>query len=86
MKQIYEQPLHYLTNIHLKRMDGERLGAEDEDISLDLIIHPCKAEATVWLIEEVHRKTSSPHHLADLWAADPLYHAFVDAIFPKLGS
>lgn len=86
IKQAYEQPLHYLTNIQLKRMDRERLGADDEHIPLDLIIHPYKAEATIWLIEEVHRRTSSPHHLAELWAADPMYHAFIDAIFPKLGS
>ncbi|XP_057771647.1 protein RDM1 isoform X2 [Salvia miltiorrhiza] len=86
MKQMYEQPLHYLTNIHLQRMDRERLGAEDEDVPLDLIIHPCKAEVTIWLVEEIHRRTSSPHHLAQLWAADPMYHAFIDAIFPKLGS
>ncbi|XP_047983617.1 protein RDM1 [Salvia hispanica] len=86
MKQIYEQPLHYLTNIHLKQMDRERLGVEDEDVSLDLIIHPCKAEATIWLMEEIHRQTSSPHHLARVWSADPMYHTFIDAIFPKLGS
>lgn len=86
IKQAYAQPLHYLTNIQLKRMDRERLGADDEHVPLDLIIHPYKAEATIWLIEEVHRRTSSPHHLTELWAADPMYHAFIDAIFPKLGS
>lgn len=86
IKQIYQQPLHYLTNIHLKQLDQERLGAEDEDVPLDMIIHPCKAEASIWLVEEVHRRTSSPHHLAKLWTADPMYHGFVDAIFPKLGS
>ncbi|KAK4425646.1 protein RDM1 [Sesamum alatum] len=86
IKKIYEQPLHYLTNIHLKRLDQERLGAEDEDVPLDTIIHPAKAEASIWLIEEVHRCTSSPHHLAQVWTADPMYHAFIDSIFPKLGS
>ncbi|PIN04445.1 hypothetical protein CDL12_23019 [Handroanthus impetiginosus] len=86
IKQIYGQPLHYLTNIHLKRLDQVRLGAEDEDVPLDMIIHPYKAEATIWLIEEVHRLTSSPHHLAELWTADPMYHTLIDAIFPKLGS
>ncbi|KAL0284607.1 UNVERIFIED_CONTAM: protein RDM1 [Sesamum calycinum] len=86
MKKIYEQPLHYLTNIHLKRLDQERLGAEDEDVPLDMIIHPSKAEASIWLIEEVHRRTSSSHHLAQVWTADPMYHSFIDAVFPKLGS
>ncbi|KAL0348880.1 UNVERIFIED_CONTAM: protein RDM1 [Sesamum angustifolium] len=86
MKKIYEQPLHYLTNIHLKRLDQERLGAEDEDVPLDMIVHPSKAEASIWLIEEVHRRTSSPHHLAQVWTADPMYHSFIDAVFPKLGS
>ncbi|KAK4423729.1 protein RDM1 [Sesamum alatum] len=86
IKKIYEQPLHYLTNIHLNRLDQERLGAEDEDVPLDMIIHPAKAETTIWLIEEVHRRTSSPHHLAQVWTADPRYHSFIDAIFPKLGS
>ncbi|KAG8370243.1 hypothetical protein BUALT_Bualt14G0096700 [Buddleja alternifolia] len=86
IKQIYGQPLHYLTNIHLKRLDQQRLGGEDEDASLDTIIHPCNAESSIWLIEEVHRRTSSPHHLYELWKADPMYHAFIDAIFPKLGS
>ncbi|KAH6808912.1 RNA-DIRECTED DNA METHYLATION 1 [Perilla frutescens var. hirtella] len=86
LKQIYDQPLHYLTNIQLKRMDRERLGAEDEDVLLETIIHPSKAEATIWLIEEVHRRTASPYHIAELWEADPMYHAFIDTIFPKLGS
>ncbi|XP_011090690.1 protein RDM1 [Sesamum indicum] len=86
MKKMYKQPLHYLTNIHLKRLDQERLGAEDEDVPLDMIIHPSKAEASIWLIEEVHRRTSSSHHLAQVWAADPMYHSFIDAVFPKLGS
>ncbi|KAK6130225.1 hypothetical protein DH2020_036035 [Rehmannia glutinosa] len=84
IKKIYEQPLHYLTNLHLKRLDQERLGHEDENVSLDMIIHPCKAEASIWLIEEVHRRTSSPHHLAKLWTADPMYHAFIDAHSPKI--
>ncbi|KAL3626304.1 RNA-directed DNA methylation 1 [Castilleja foliolosa] len=85
MKNIYRQPLHYLTNLHLKRLDQERFGAENEDDLLYTIIHPSKAEASIWIIEEAHRLTSSPHHLAKLWAADKYYHAYIDDIYPKLG-
>ncbi|KAL8485190.1 hypothetical protein ACS0TY_027481 [Phlomoides rotata] len=84
IKQLYNQPLHYLTDVQLKKMDQERLGAEDVDVRLDTIIHPTKAELIIWLMEEVHRRTSSPHHLLQLWEADSKYHAFIDAIFPKL--
>ncbi|KAA8539384.1 hypothetical protein F0562_026076 [Nyssa sinensis] len=84
IKQLYGQPLHYLTNIRLKQWDQLRIGADDEDRPLDTIIHPSKAEASIWLIEEVHRLTPSPHHLAKLWLADPMHHAFIDPIFPKL--
>ncbi|KAK9288097.1 hypothetical protein L1049_016544 [Liquidambar formosana] len=85
IKQFYGQPLHYLTNILLKQWDQLRVGAEDEYRPLDTIIHPSKAEATIWLIEEVHRCTTSPHHIAKLWLSDPMHHGFVDPIFPKLG-
>ncbi|GER34273.1 RNA-DIRECTED DNA METHYLATION 1 [Striga asiatica] len=84
IKQIYGQPLHYLTNLHLSRMDHERLGAEDTGVPLYMTIHPCKAEASIWIIEEAHRLTSSPHHLVRLWEADTYYHVYIDDIFPKL--
>ncbi|XP_075491038.1 protein RDM1-like [Primulina tabacum] len=84
IEQIYGQPLHYLTYLHLKQLDKERIGAKDENVPLDMIIHPCKAEASIWIIEEIHRHTSSPHHLAKLWENDPSHHALIDAIFPKL--
>ncbi|EOY05752.1 hypothetical protein QUC31_016624 [Theobroma cacao] len=84
IKQLYGQPLHYLTNILLKQWDHLRIGSEDEHSPLDIVIHPCKAEATVWLVEELHRCTSSHHHMAKLWQSDPMHHAFVDSIFPKL--
>lgn len=84
IKQLYGQPLHYLTNILLKQWDQLRIGTKDEDRPLDTIIHPCKAEANIWLVEEVHRRTTSPHHMAKLWLADPMYHTFVDSIFPQL--
>lgn len=84
IKQLYGQPLHYLTNILLKQWDQSRMGSEDEHKPLDNIIHPSKAEASIWLIEEVHRQTSSHLHIAKLWQADPMHHAFVDSIFPTL--
>lgn len=84
IKHLYGQPLHYLTNVLLKQWDQLRLNSEDEHRPLDTIIHPCKAEATVWLIEEVHRCTSSHYHIAKLWLLDPMHHAFVDSIFPQL--
>ncbi|XVE81650.1 hypothetical protein DITRI_Ditri15bG0082300 [Diplodiscus trichospermus] len=84
IKQLYGQPLHYLTNMQLKQWDHLRIGGEDEHSPLDTVIHPCKAEATVWLVEELHRQTSSHHHIAKLWQSDPKYHAFIDSIFPPL--
>ncbi|KAL2467621.1 Protein RDM1 [Forsythia ovata] len=66
------------------RVPTLRIGAEDEQIPLDTTIHPCKAEASIWLIEEVHRLTTSHHHLAKLWLADPMHHAYIDPIFPQL--
>ncbi|XWS08941.1 hypothetical protein CRYUN_Cryun40dG0043400 [Craigia yunnanensis] len=83
IKQLYGQPLHYLTNILLKQWDHSRIGSEEHS-PLDIVIHPCKAEATVWLIEELHRQTSSYHHIAKLWQSDPMRHAFIDSIFPQL--
>ncbi|GMP77121.1 hypothetical protein CsSME_00033505 [Camellia sinensis var. sinensis] len=84
IKKLYGQPLHYLTNILLIQWDKMRIGGEDEDRPLDTIFHPCKAEANIWLIEEVHRGTTSHHHLAKLWLSDPMPHAFIDPIFPRL--
>ncbi|CAJ2650933.1 unnamed protein product [Trifolium pratense] len=84
IKQLYGQPLHYLTNILLKQWDELRIGSEDEYKRLDDIIHPRKAEATIWIMEEIHRQTSSHFHIADLWKKDPLYNGFVDSIFPTL--
>ncbi|CDP00920.1 unnamed protein product [Coffea canephora] len=84
LKQLYGQPLHYLTNVHLRQLDILRIGAEDEDRPLDTIIPPPKAEASIWLIEEVHRLSSSHHHLAKLWHNDPLHHIFIDPIFIEL--
>lgn len=84
IKQLYRQPLHYLTNVLLKQWDQERIGSGTEDEPLDMIIHPVKAEAMIWLVEEVHRRTSSHYYIAKLWESDPLYHTFVDSVFPEL--
>ncbi|GKV50996.1 hypothetical protein SLEP1_g57674 [Rubroshorea leprosula] len=84
IKQLYGQPLHYLHNILLKQWDQLRFGSEDKDTPLDIIVHPCKAEATIWLIEETHRHTTSSHHIAKLWLSDPMHDAFVDPIFLEL--
>ncbi|KAJ8768471.1 hypothetical protein K2173_021624 [Erythroxylum novogranatense] len=84
IKQLYGQPLHYLTNMLLKQWDEMRVGSNDEHLSLDFMIHPCKAEASIWLVEEIHRRTTSPSHVAKLWLANPMYHAYVDSIFPQL--
>uniref|UniRef100_A0A7N0TEV1 Protein RDM1 n=1 Tax=Kalanchoe fedtschenkoi TaxID=63787 RepID=A0A7N0TEV1_KALFE len=83
LKQLYGQPLHYLTNVRLKELDKLRIGTYDEYKPLDAIIHPIKAEASIWLTEEIHRISTSPHHLAKLWASDPLYHACIDSIIPQ---
>uniref|UniRef100_A0A0E0LDP9 Uncharacterized protein n=1 Tax=Oryza punctata TaxID=4537 RepID=A0A0E0LDP9_ORYPU len=59
VKQLYKQPLHYLTNVLLKQWDQQRVGSDDEHRPLDAIIHPVKAEALIWITEEVHRLTTS---------------------------
>ncbi|CAK8539182.1 unnamed protein product [Lathyrus sativus] len=84
IKQLYGQPLHYLTNVALMQWDQLRIGSEDEWKPLDDIVHPCKAEASIWLMEEIHRQTSSHFYIANLWKKDPMYSGFVDSIFPKL--
>ncbi|XP_066371348.1 protein RDM1-like isoform X2 [Miscanthus floridulus] len=84
LKQLYEQPLHYLTNVLLKKWDQQRIGSDDEHRRLDAIIHPVRAETLIWTTEEVHRLTTSGQHLASLWASDPMYHAYVDPVFPSI--
>ncbi|ESQ47590.1 hypothetical protein EUTSA_v10021679mg [Eutrema salsugineum] len=83
IKELYGQPLHYLTNVLLQRWDQSRIGSDSEDQCLDSIIHPSKAEATIWLVEEIHRLTSSHHQIARLWGSDPMYHSFIDSIIPE---
>ena len=82
MKELYGQPLHYLTHFLVKQWDQSRIGNEDEDTPMDNIINPFKAEATIWDVEEVHRRCTSHVHLASLWLCDPGYHAFVDEVIP----
>nr|GMD80515.1 protein RDM1 [Ipomoea batatas] len=84
LKRVYGQPLHYLTNIQVRQWDQLRIGAAKEGVPLDTIIHPSKAEASVWAIEEIHRRTSSHLHLSKLWQADPRHYAYIDPIVPKL--
>ncbi|KAD2804911.1 hypothetical protein R6Q59_029737 [Mikania micrantha] len=84
MKQMYRQPLHYLTNIRIKEWDQMRSDAAVKDEPLDTIIHPCKAETNIWLMEEVHRLTACYQFLAKLWLADPMYNASIDSVFPQL--
>ncbi|WOK98501.1 protein RDM1 isoform X2 [Canna indica] len=81
VKQLYGQPLHYLTNILLKQWDQTRVGHYDEYKPLDAVIHPSKAEALIWVTEEVHRLTASHYYIAKLWASDPMYHMHIDPIF-----
>lgn len=83
LKILYQQPLHYLTNTLLIQWDRARIGSETEKQPLDLIIHPIKAEAIIWVTEEVHRLTSSHCHLAKLWASHPMYDAYIDSIIPS---
>ncbi|XP_065863258.1 protein RDM1-like [Euphorbia lathyris] len=84
IKKLYGQPLHYLTNILLNQWDHLRLYNEDKLKPLDIMIHPIKAEATIWLVEEMHRLTASHQHVARLWMSDMNYHNSIDAIFPQL--
>ncbi|GFZ20918.1 hypothetical protein Acr_29g0000800 [Actinidia rufa] len=80
IKQLYKQPLHYLTNVQLKEWDKARINTEGEDVPMDTFVHPAKAEATIWLIEEIHRGKTSHHYLGRLWFNDPMYRAFMDPI------
>ncbi|KAL9228310.1 hypothetical protein vseg_003904 [Gypsophila vaccaria] len=84
MKELYGQPLHYLTNVLLKQWDQARFETGDDYQPLDTVIHPLKAESTIWLIEDVHRRTASYHQLSKLWERDPMYHSFIDPVFPKM--
>ncbi|KAG5580657.1 hypothetical protein H5410_051284 [Solanum commersonii] len=84
MKEFYGQPLHYLTNVQMKKFDQMRLGADNEDVPLDTVINPSIAEATIWIIEEVHMCTSSHHYITRIWLVDPMYPRHVDANFPEL--
>ncbi|CAN4092918.1 unnamed protein product [Withania somnifera] len=84
IKKLFGQPLHYLTNLCMVQWDRLRIGADNEDESLDMVIHPTTAEASIWRMEDMHRRTSSPFYIARLWHGDPNYHVYIDDIFPKL--
>lgn len=83
MKQFYGQPLHYLTYVLVKQWDQSRIGTVDEEKPMDTIIHPSKAESTIWDVEEVHRRCTSHIHLAKLWVSDPEYSAVVGDVIPS---
>ncbi|ESQ38150.1 hypothetical protein EUTSA_v10029384mg [Eutrema salsugineum] len=81
IKELYGQPLYItFTNVLLQRWDHSRFGSDSEDQCLDSIIHPSRAEATIWLVEEILRLTSSHFQIARLWGSDPMYHSFIDSI------
>jgi hypothetical protein len=42
-----------------QQWDQQRIGNGDKHKPLDIMNHPCKAEATIWLVEEVHRRAST---------------------------
>ncbi|KAK6777787.1 hypothetical protein RDI58_024505 [Solanum bulbocastanum] len=46
-ERVLWQPLHYLTNVQMKKFDQMRHGADNEDVPLDTIIYLGKAEATI---------------------------------------
>ncbi|KAK3221273.1 hypothetical protein Dsin_008298 [Dipteronia sinensis] len=82
MSASYEQPLHYLTHMILKKWDELKIGTEKENRPIDTINHPNKAEATVWAIEVIRRHYNLTGHvqLAKLWLSDPTYQSCVDPI------
>ncbi|KAK4493477.1 hypothetical protein RD792_006007 [Penstemon davidsonii] len=65
--------LYTTSNIHLKLLDKAMLGAEDELVPLETIIHPVKAEMSIWMIEEVHRFTNLPLELHRLCSLKTIY-------------
>ncbi|XP_039036076.1 protein RDM1-like [Hibiscus syriacus] len=79
MKQKYEQPLHYLTQILLKQWDESR-GNNEEMMKPPIgnAIDSSRAEASVWVIEQFNRQFASHHYIAKLWISDPNYHHVVD--------
>ncbi|GMI87131.1 DEFECTIVE IN MERISTEM SILENCING 7, RNA-DIRECTED DNA METHYLATION 1 [Hibiscus trionum] len=79
MRQKYEQPLHYLTQILLKQWDESR-GNNEVMLRQPIgnVIDPSKAEASVWVIEQFNRQFASHHYIAKLWISDPKYRYFVD--------
>ncbi|ONI24348.1 hypothetical protein PRUPE_2G235500 [Prunus persica] len=83
MKQFYGQPLHYMTQVLVKQWDESRIGSVEEEKPMDNIIHPRRAESTIWDVEQVHRQCTSHIHLAKLWLSDPDYYSFVDEVIPS---
>lgn len=81
LKQLYGQPLHYLTNVELHKWDNLRTGTGYEHIPLDRLIHPFVAEALIRQLENMHRLITPPSYLLKLWLANPIYSQFIDPIW-----
>lgn len=82
LKNLYGQPLHYLTHRLCKQWDKSRFGGDDGEKPLESIFSGNKAEAIIWEVEAVHRVSTSHIYLANLWLADPEFYAFVDEVIP----
>lgn len=82
IQEFYKQQLHYSTHLLLTLWDQSMVdgGREEQNKTVGSIMDPKKAEATVWDVEEVHRRCTSYIHLAKLWLCDPRYQAFVDQV------
>ncbi|MBA0870815.1 hypothetical protein Goshw_017543, partial [Gossypium schwendimanii] len=85
MKQKYEQPLHYLTQILLKQWDeSSGNGINNNNIEVMIlkkqpignVIDPHTAEATVRVIENFNKQFVSHHYISKIWLSDPNYHHF----------
>ncbi|KAF7822294.1 protein RDM1-like [Senna tora] len=82
LKDLYGQPLHYLTHMLCKQWDKSRFGSEDAEKPLDTIFNVTKAEAIIWEVEAIHRLSTSHLHLANLWLHDPQFYDFVHDVLP----
>ncbi|KAK7273005.1 hypothetical protein RIF29_14051 [Crotalaria pallida] len=82
LRRMYGQPMHYLTIKQCKEWDKSRLGSEDEGKPFESIMKLKDAEETLWHVERVHRRCTSPIYLAMLWRSDPEYLAYVNEVVP----
>jgi len=80
LKTLYGQPLHYLTHKLCKEWDKSKFGSKNEEKPLNAVFSWHEAEDTIWKVEAVHRRCTSPVHLAVLWLDDPEYHVTVNEV------